>query len=116
MSSERVLKIVEPVFVTLESPDGNHSKRYDVYAIRRILQEAEKKPNDEQRWNHVLEWLAKEWEVERSSLAENMAIHLNNAVMELVQSVNKELAKNVFTSASSPASTPDSPPEPKNGS
>lgn len=108
-SSEQVIKVMAPVFVTLESPDGQKSVRKDLYVVRRMLRDAEKKPSEEERWSFVLDWLAKEWEIDRDTLTENMAVHLNNSVMALVTEKNKELAKENFTHASSAASTGEAP-------
>lgn len=105
--SENILRVVPPAFVTLESPDGQHVYRADLYVVRRMLYDAEKKPSQEERFNYILDWLAEKWKVERDTLSENMAIHLNNVVMELVEEKNKEIAKGNFTNASLPTSTPE---------
>jgi hypothetical protein len=105
MAQERILKVVEPVFVTITSPDGLHNFREDAYVVRTVLRKAELQPDEDRRWDHILIWLAEKWGVERKELTNNMAIHINNQVMGFIEEQNKELANANFQTASLPDSS-----------
>lgn len=96
-----VLRLPKPSYVILESPDGEHSSRKDSFVVLRMLLDAEKKPDERQRWDTVREWIAKELKVELEEITENMALFLHNQVVELTNKLKKEMAKDVFTIASS---------------
>lgn len=96
-----VLRLPKPSYVILESPDGEKSHRADSLAIARMLVDAEKKPNEEQRWKVVREWIAEKLEVPVEEISESMALFMHNQVIELTNSVKEEARKKVFTIASS---------------
>ena len=110
MAEERTLKLVKPVFVTIPHPeDESKLFREDVFVVRRLLQKAEKQPNEQERWSLVLDWLAEKWVVDRKSLSENIAVHLNNQILDIVVDMNKEIANQDFTNASLADSTGETP-------
>jgi hypothetical protein len=96
-----VLRLPPPSYVIIESSNGEHSHREDSFSILRMLTQAEKKPNEEQRWKMVMDWIAEKLKVESSEVTENMALHLHNSVVELTNKVKQEMSTQVFTIASS---------------
>lgn len=115
ITSNVVLKLPKPSYVILESPDGQSSYREDSLVIRRMLIDAEKKPNEEQRWTAVRQWIADKLStashtVELSEITENMALFLHNQVIPLTNELQEETAKLVFMNASSAQPIQESQP------
>lgn len=98
---EYLLRLPKPSYVVIETPDGKHSYREDSFVMLRMLLQAEKKPDEAQRWKAVKEWLADKLKVDESEISENMALHFHNQVVDFTNAVKKEMAKDVFTIASS---------------
>lgn len=96
-----LLRLPKPSYVILESPDGEKSYRGDSLAIARMLVDAEKKPNEEQRWRTVREWIAEKLEIPVDDISESMALFMHNQVIELTNLLKEEARKKVFTIASS---------------
>lgn len=113
--AEHVLRLPEPLFITLQSPDGATKFNIDVFVARRMLNDAEKQPTEEARWGKVLTWLGEKLSIQPELLAENMAIVFNNAVMELHNRVVPELKKEHFKTASLGESIPASQEAIQNG-
>ncbi len=92
--SETTLKLSQPAWLTLETNEG-HSTKIDVYEARRMLEQAQKQPNEELRWKMVLDWLATKLTADRESMAENMAIDFHEAICAKVVSLAVDRKKKI---------------------
>lgn len=104
-----ILQLSPPAFLHLQSSDGSKQAKLDVYAARRMLEEAERQPTPEAHNKAILDWLAGKLQCERDSLAENMAIELNDCIVKLVEKLNSERQKKTEQTASSLTFIPESP-------
>lgn len=107
--SEPIFQLSPPAMLTLQTPDGAKQVKIDVYEARRLLEDAGKQPSEGLKQNAILQWLAKKLEVDRTALAENMALEFNDAIVRLVVRLNEERQKKTEQIASSLTFTPESP-------
>lgn len=107
--TEATLTLSAPAWLNLATADGQHKARVDVYEARRVLDDAEKQPNETLRQNAILNWLAKKLEVARDDIAENMAMEVNDAIVRIVIRLNEQRQKKTEQIASSLTFTPESP-------
>lgn len=112
---ESSLTLSPAAFLHIESSDGQHKARIDVYEARRALEEACRQPNDGLRNDAILNWLSGKLQVAREQLAENMALEFNDCIAAVVERLNEERKKKAERTASSPASTPDCQPPSQTG-
>lgn len=94
------VKLMEPVFLRLELPDGN-SARVDVCEAWRFLEDANKKPSQDQRWKTIKEFLATKLQVPIESLAESTAWQFHETVVALGTQVKEQIRKNCVSIVSS---------------
>jgi hypothetical protein len=99
------LKLCEPAFLNLQSPDGTKTAQIDIYVARKFLVDAERQPTEEAHWGKVLNYLADQLQVDVNQLARNQAIRFHNAIMVMCEEKNKELSDKSFLTASSDVST-----------
>lgn len=106
---DTLLKLPPPAYVIIESSDGEHCHRADAYDVKRMLDSAEKQPNEEKRWEMVRKWIAEKLNIPFEDVTTNQAMWVHNGVIGLTNKLNEELAKESFTIASSAASIQESP-------
>lgn len=78
------LKLSQPEFLVLQSPDGSTKVNVDIFEARRKLEEAQQQPTQELRWKMVLEYLAERLHMKPDSLAENMALEFYECIQRCV--------------------------------
>lgn len=88
---EYTLKLSKPAFINLETEDGSHKARIDVYQARRFLEEAAKQPSEEKRWSVVTNWLATQLGCEPKQLAENLAWEFHECVAAITKEVREQI-------------------------
>lgn len=112
---ETIFQLSPPALLTLQTPDGAKQVKIDVYEARRALDDAGKQPSEDMRQNAILQWLAKKLGVDRTTLAENMALEFNDAIVRLVVRLNEDRQKKTEQIASSLTFTPESPATSEHG-
>lgn len=115
--SEPSLTLSPPAVMHLKFRHGetDHTARIDVYEARRVLEEADRKPNEALRIDHILSWLAVELQIGREALAENMALEFNDCIAGIVARLNEDRKKKAASTACWPDSTPASQPASETG-
>lgn len=103
------LKLNEPCFLKLTSPDGTTSVSVDVYVARRVLEEAEKEPTEEMRWKRVISFIAEQLKIEPALLAESTALEFHECINRIVIRNNADRKKKLQSIVALPDSTPASP-------
>lgn len=102
------LQLSPPAFLHLQSSDGSKQAKLDVYAVRRMLQDAERQPTQELHHDAILKFIADALDCDRYTLAENMALEVNDSVVLLITKLNSERQKKTEQTASSLTFTPES--------
>lgn len=88
---EYALKLSKPAVIRLETADGSHMARVDVYQARRFLEEAAKQPSEEKRWQAVTNWLAGKLGCSPEQLAENLAWEFHECVAAITKEVREQI-------------------------
>lgn len=108
LTPNTVLKLPKPSYIILESNDGKKTYREDSFVVLRMLQHAQNKPTEEQRWETVKKWIASKLEMDEKEVTEHMALFLHNQVIGLTNILKEEVSKDVFLTASSVLPTQES--------
>lgn len=109
--SVATISLSKPALVKLVVPvEGADPKEVliDVYAARRMLEQAAKQPSEEDRYRTIMQWIAQQCQVPVLSLAENMALEFNDMVTAVVIQLNSVRSKKSESIASSLTSIPES--------
>ena len=98
---ETTLQLSQPAFLKLQSAEGKEC-RIDVYEARRLLDDAGRQPTEAMRQAHVLKYVADKLQVDRESLAENMALEFNDTIVRIIERLNSERQKKTASIAGWP--------------
>lgn len=87
---QAVFKLSKPAYITIETEAGQ-SVKIDVYKARRVLEQSDKQPSEEAKWEYVGNWLKEQLNIPKEvTLAWNQVIEFNDLVVQLVIKLNQE--------------------------
>lgn len=106
--AEHSLKLRDPLLIKVETPDGQHSCTLDVFESWRFLEDSQKQPDEQHRWNTIRKWLAAKLGVAPDDLGENMLRLVHEAVVALGTKEQQAIVGELSSIASSQQPIPES--------
>lgn len=109
MSKEYEVKLMEPIVLKVSLPDGSKFANVDLYEAWRFLSDvADRKPDQEQKWECIRTWLSKKLEVSYEEIAENQARQFSEVVYGIGKVAEDKMRSFVQSIVSSQQPIPES--------
>lgn len=85
-----VLKLSKSAYLKVETDQGQEVL-IDVYKARKVLELAEKQPDEESKWAYVEKWLKEQLQdASDSSIAQNVLLEFHDTICHLVIKLNEQ--------------------------
>lgn len=110
-----VLKLSKSAYLRLETEQGT-TVDIDVYKARKVLELAEKQPDDDSKWTYLEKWLKEQLQDSSDKgIAQNVLLEFHDVICSLVIKLNEQRQSKISGMLSSQPPTQVSPISTENG-